>query len=267
MLGKLVKYDLKYGMRIFIVLHAILVTACILGRILFMNQLDFNLKLEAYLSPLILFFSLFLLLFTGVGFGINILLVARFYKNLYTDEGYLTWTLPATATQQLWGKIISGIIWEFSSILISAASLLILVSGDNVTEAYAQVAADVTKSLGMPITQFGISLLIYSLFGTLGSIVMLYLCVAIGQLFPGHRILCAIVTYFILSAIIQVLSFSLMFAFNIGPGTTAYLASRGMPATHYMVTSFRLGGVMSAIIMIAAYFGVQYIMNKKLNLS
>lgn len=266
MLGKLVKYDLKYGMRIFIVLHAILVTACILGRFLFMNQLDFSLKAETYLSPLILFFSLFLLLFTGVGFGINILLVVRFYKNLYTDEGYLTWTLPATAPQQLWAKIISGVIWEVSSVLISAASLMILVSGDNVTDAYAQVAADITKSLGMPITQFGISMLIYSLIGTLGSIVMLYLCVAIGQLFPGHRILCAIVTYFIMTAVIQILTFALMFAFKIGPGTI-YAIAQERPTTHYIVTSFRLGGVMSVIIMIAAYFGVQYIMNKKLNLS
>lgn len=266
MLGKLVKYDLKYGARIFIVLHVLLLGACILGRVLFMNQLDFHSGAKAIISPLIIFSSLFLLLFTSIGFGITILLVARFYKNLFTDEGYLSWTLPATATQQLWAKIISGVIWETLNILITAGALLILVSGDNVTSAYSEVASEITMSLGMPIGQMGIHWVIYALIGTAGSVVMIYLCVAIGQLFPGHRILCAIVTYFILSAVIQVITFALMYLLNIGPGTATYITGQGV-STHYVLTTFRLGGVLSVVVMIAAYIGVHYILNKKLNLS
>lgn len=266
MLGKLIKYDLKYGVRIFVVLHVLLLLACSFGRFFYMDKINFNAPVNTILSPLFIFCSVFFLLFMAVCFGISALVAVRFYKNLFTDEGYLTWTLPATATQQLWAKIISGVIWEAGNLLLCSLAFLILVSGDNVTTAYAAVASEYTQYLGMPISQFGFYCLVFGLFGTIGSVIMIYLCIAVGHLFPAHRILCAIVVYFILSALLQILTFALMFAFGISPASSTFVAQSEGTALSYMITSFKISMIVSAITMFVGYGGVHYIINKKVNL-
>lgn len=267
MLGKLIKYDLRYGIRIFILIHAILVISCTLGRFLFMNRLDFHSDPAGLVSSLIVFSSLFILLFVAVNFGLYALLIVRFYKNLFTDEGYLTWTLPASPTQQLWAKILSGTIWLVLDIPIVSLSLLILFTGKNVTTAYAHVAPGIDKVLGMSISTFGIYALVFTLLGAISSLILLYLCVGIGQLFPGHRILCSVITYCIISCIMQALAFALMFAFNISPANNAYISARGQDMAHYLFMAFNLGEGMCIFIAIVGYFALHQIMNKKINLN
>ena len=54
MLGKLVKYDLKYAFRIFLLVHGIYLLICILLRLLVMNQLDFSKPEEVLVPPITL---------------------------------------------------------------------------------------------------------------------------------------------------------------------------------------------------------------------
>ena len=42
MLKKLIKYDLKYGAKIVIVIHALLWIAAIFGRVFFLDRIDFD---------------------------------------------------------------------------------------------------------------------------------------------------------------------------------------------------------------------------------
>ncbi len=267
MLGKLIKYDLKYGVRMFIILHVVLLGVCTLGRFFYMERIDFHAPVNTIISSLIVFTSVLILLFTAVCFGITALIAVRFYKNLFTDEGYLTWTIPATATQHLMAKIISGVIWESGNLLLCSLALWILVSGKNVTTAYAEVSPEVTHTLGMPLGQFGIIGLLYALLGTLGSVIIVYLCICIGQLFPGHHVLCSIVVYFIFTAITQIVTFAMMFAFKIAPGSANYYRMMEGNPSYYMLTSFRISAIMSVFIIIIGYIAVHYIMNKKVNLS
>lgn len=265
MLGKLIKYDLKYSFRIFFLIHAILLIVCTLGRFFLMDKLDFYGGPASLYSAIILFSVLFIFLFTAVGFGLSALLIVRFYRNLFTDEGYLTWTLPASPIQQLWSKIISGVIWCILDILICTLSLLILFTSKNVTTAYTHIASDITGKLGMPVSTFGLCLLIFVIFGAISSVIVIYLCIAIGQLFPGHRILCSIVMYFIITGIVEALTFALMFCADIAPGYNDITQS-GQNMSHYMLTSFKLSTVISIFIIIVGYCILHYIMSKKINL-
>ena len=90
MLKNLIKYDLKYGAKIFIVIHILLWITAIFGRIFFLNRIDFDAPSQQLASMLILFFSAFILLFSVVSLATSLMIAARFYKNLFTDEGYLT---------------------------------------------------------------------------------------------------------------------------------------------------------------------------------
>ena len=53
MLKKLIKYDLKYGAKIFIVIHALLWIAAIFGRVFFLDRIDFDAPTEQLVSVLI----------------------------------------------------------------------------------------------------------------------------------------------------------------------------------------------------------------------
>lgn len=49
-----------------------------------------------------------------------VLVIWRYYKNLYSSEGYLTHTLPVHPSQLLWSKLLVGFIWTALSYLVGA---------------------------------------------------------------------------------------------------------------------------------------------------
>ena len=203
MLGKLIKFDLKSGARIFFLLHGILFAAALAGRFAFMDQLDFNEVTPALVSSIILFSSVMLFLLIAVCFCTWLLIAVRFYRSLFSGEGYLTWTLPASAVQHLWSKIISGIIWYVLDCIIISAAVLILVTGRNVTEAYSMIEPEVTAELGISLGSFGLWLFVLMIISCFSSVITTYFCVTVGQLFPAHRVLCAVAVYFISGLIVQ----------------------------------------------------------------
>ena len=267
MLGKLIKYDFKYGCRIFAILHIMFLGACLLGRLLYLDKIDFQAPANVLVSTLSIFISVFTLLFSAVSFGVAALLAVRFYKNLFTDEGYLTWTLPATHVQQLWAKIISGSAWYMLNITIAAAGILILLTGPNVKEAYAMVAPEVTDMLGMPLSTAAVYLLVFSLFSTTSSVIMIYASIALGQLFPGHKVLCSIITYFILYAIIQIILVFVMLALNLFPGGEMYAPNSSRAVGDYLFSTFKLSGIVFFFSTILLYLATHYITGRKLNLN
>ena len=89
MLGKLIKYDLKYGYKIILIIHLVFLVACIMGRFM-LNQIDYDAPPEALGAALGISISLFSLVIAGISFSTWIIVAVRFYKNLFTDEGYLT---------------------------------------------------------------------------------------------------------------------------------------------------------------------------------
>ncbi len=265
MLGKLIKYDLKAAARIFILLHAIYLFICLMGRFFYMDRLNFDSPEELLITSLILFASLYLILVSALGLCTSLQVALRFYRNLFSKEGYLSWTLPVSGVQHLWGKILSGYILTAIDVTVIAAGLLILVTGKNVTEAYSQISGTVAHELGLPIGMFGLIVFLFALASCFCTIVMIYFCIAVGQLFPGHRILCAIAVYFISGFVIQIASMILMILLGYFPGYAFYQA-QGAAMTDYMLRIFLLSSVLMFIVMIIQYIVTHYIMKKKINL-
>lgn len=56
----------------------------------------------------------------------TILIFIRFYKNFFSDEGYLTFTLPVKRTQLLNSKIITTVLIEFATILLIGLGVAIM---------------------------------------------------------------------------------------------------------------------------------------------
>lgn len=134
MLAKLLKYDLKYTYKTLGVYYLVIIL-CIL---LFLATNFQN------SSGIIEFIHLFI---GGAGFGLSIGMFinaitrswARFQKNFYQEEAYLTHTLPVTKKQLLLSKTIAS----FITLLISFTLLIacVLLTQPGLTEQFGEIDA------------------------------------------------------------------------------------------------------------------------------
>ncbi|HIX64438.1 MAG TPA: hypothetical protein H9852_08440 [Candidatus Mediterraneibacter colneyensis] len=265
MLGKLIKYDLKAASKLFILLHGIYFLICVVSRFFYMDRLNFFRPDEPLVISLTLFVCLMTLLISALSIFTWLQIAFRFYQNLFSKEGYLSWTLPVSGPQHLWGKIISGYILMALDIIVISAGILLLVTGSNVTTAYSVIADQITQEMGISISSFSAILFAVCLISAVGSVIMIYFSVAVGQLFPSHRVLGAIAAYFITSFVIQVLSVILMIIFGCFPGYEFY-AAQGSTMTDFLSGILTLSIALTLVITVIQYIATHYIMKKKINL-
>lgn len=126
MLNKLLKYDLKWVYKPLIIFYILALIFSTLVRII-----------ESFNS------SLLLLIIDKVCCGIVISMIisilincfmrnwARFIKNIYKDEAYLTHTLPISKNTIFLSKVLTGIITLLSSIIVVAICLAICTLNKN----------------------------------------------------------------------------------------------------------------------------------------
>ncbi len=263
MLGKLIKYDLKASARILILIHLLYLVLCISIRLFFINRLDFNLPANVLFTPVLICAVMVFLLIFVLWFSTWLILAFRFYRNLFSGEGYLSWTLPASALEHLWSKIISGYVFLAADTVIVSGGILILVTGENVVSSYQTIAADFTEQLGMPLTTFALYMFVLMLASCLPTVIQTYFYIAAGQLFPGHRVLCSVAIYFITGFVLQFFTLVLMAAFHLMPG---YGNTGPDTMGNYIAGTSMLGGVITLVTAFIAYAATHYIMTKKINL-
>ena len=113
MLGKCLKYDLKYIYKVLIVFYLLTTIFAIFTRVLFSFDNSFMFHVLALIAS-----------GTTIAFIINIIINSllrvwvRFFKNIYGDESYLTHTLPISKSTIYTSKFLSSIITMFTSILV-----------------------------------------------------------------------------------------------------------------------------------------------------
>lgn len=263
MLGKLIRYDLKASAKIFLLFHLVYLVACLLGRIFFINRMDFiDAPEDSLIAPLAIVICLVTVSIVAVNFCSWLMVTFRFYRNLFSREGYLSWTLPVSGIRHLWAKIISGCVLMWIDTAVIALGLFLLLSGRNVTEAYALIADDMTEALGVTIGTFFLYTFLLSLISCISTVISSYFCVAVGQLFPNHRVLWAVATYFILSFVLQIGIFLLM----ILCGTFDYYMRFSGTFSEQMSQILVPTLLISTITTFAEYIVTHYIIKKKINL-
>lgn len=86
-----------------------------------------SIAINSTLSSLMLFLALAIVAYV---IGVQILLIVRFYKNKFTDEGYLTFTLPVTCHQIFLSSLVNMVIWTVISGIVTMLCVgIILVVG------------------------------------------------------------------------------------------------------------------------------------------
>ena len=207
-------------------------------------------------------------LIIAISIAVFALLVYRFYVSFFTDEGYLTFTLPLTIKQHLWIKLVSMLIWNILSIVAAGLAVLmiligaeigyggVLPSASQIFDAYAQMFSMIGSEFGMNLLHTLLVILNLLAVTALQS-VLIYFSIALGcMLVKKHRLIASIVTIFIvdgiLSTVVSVVSFIMVFV-------------SFAPASLFLILLiFTL--LVTVAAMIGTYFGTIYILERKLNL-
>ena len=123
MLGKLIKHEFRALSRFLLPIHILLLVACLIGRFMFQAMDTMDLPNVILIVSFVFLISIWIV----VPCATSILIVVRYYKSLYTDEGYLTLTLPATRGQLLFSKAFAACVWSILDLAIVIAGLAIVV--------------------------------------------------------------------------------------------------------------------------------------------
>jgi len=196
--------------------------------------------------------------------GTYLLMIFRFYKNLLTDEGYLMFTLPTKTHSLITSKLLINIFWFLSSIIAILGSSYIIFATPNRMRQVAAVLEEALVELKISFEGNWIllitELVIMCLVSLLFNILLIYVSIAVGQLFSGHKLIGAFVAYVAITTTIQfimvilMILVSLFFSGNINDIST-------LP--QYI---FPIGILVLLFGSIVFYEATNYIFKKKLNL-
>lgn len=221
-------------------------------------------------------------------YAIMIYFAVRFYKNLYTDEGYLTFTLPTTPRKLLLSKTLVSTFWVLFSSLLLLTSVCALIyifiralSGESQWAEFTAISSEIMPVLETVFAQYGhisplgflLLFLLIIVAGSFSGILLIYLCISIGQLFRRHRVAASIIAYLVALTLIQTISsvVSLPVTFRMimdMEQTTNNLSSMELVFSPLasMVPIYYIAVIFSILESVVCFFACEYIAKRKLNL-
>ena len=255
MLGKLLKYELRATAKTFLPLYGAIIVLALVNKAFLLFEFEYGM-LIGFLTLFGLFVALVVVTF--------VLTITRFYKNLLSSEGYLMFTLPVNADQLIWSKLLVTVLWMAASCAIGVVTFVVLlwqtsIPWQDVLNAVKEVfQAAVDGNYTGVIIQFIVAFLL----SALGSILMIYASLAIGQLppFSNNRIAAAIVAFLVLNTITSIIEIVLVIGLGFSITTPAIEQSAGM---RLLVGA----NLLSLIEAVAFYLITRIILKKHLNLA
>lgn len=286
MLGKLIKHEWKSVYKVGGLLLLSLLAVTLIGCLYFFSPMWTNLfsesnnmdTLASLTGTFIGIGSLIVCIFTmiGVVYGMMIYLGVRFFKSMYTDEGYLAHTLPVTPHQLLGSKLLVGGFWM---LIVNAVALLSMVGlvlvmlasiangvqadidfWEMLREGVGAIIDLYETELGLNMTHYAVVGILTAIIGSFSSIMTIYGALTIGQLSKKYKAMMGILTYFglgLLNMIIGMVVSTVNMASNI---------SRGMNGEAMSGITYNYNLIISIVMGVGLYFLSHFIIKKKLNL-
>lgn len=277
MLSKLVKYDIKSLIRVFIPIWIVapIVAVMLSGAIHLISVSDgplMNLFSE-YVGPILL--GILTILFVAVIVGMMImtliLVIRRFWNGLLKEEGYLAFTLPVEVWQLIVSKVIVAAIVNLISDLIAALSCLILFLGISKEIFYSMgytfsvIWRSMTGELGAYTGVLIVLGILFLIVTSICGIYMLYASMSLGQLMEDHRVAGSFLAYIGLNmAVSTITNIGTMIVTNILPDNLVNITAgnAGLIITLYMLIMLVINGIQLAVY----HMITEYVLTNKLNL-
>lgn len=280
MFAKLLKHEWKAtsGLLGIFTLAAVGVSivAAVVLRLLLGNITGYNgeneellLLLTPVLTMLMIFLVLAVLVYVA---ATQFMLLRRFYKNKFTDEGYLTFTLPVNVHEIFLSSWLNMLIWTAISSGVAVLAVVVIALFGTAEQGLVntELWAELSELFRLPLfasdyfadelgAGYNILMAINQIVQFLTSPVILMACITVGAVAAKkHKILMAIAIYYIYSMALSmgtgvVEGMVLMAAYNSDSTAALYISAVGQ-----LVLS-----IASAVV---GYFLSTYLMKNKLNL-
>ena len=263
MLRKLLKYEFQSTARVFLPFYGALVIMSFLARLTVWNYDETSQWMGLLLGISV---SLYIIAIVAVMVVTTVVTVVRYYRNLYGDEGYLMQTLPVTADQLIWSKLIVSFVWHMVSVAMVVLALVILAWERKswlmlfyvIYENWqTEIAPDITGSVAAA----GVELVVGCLLSTFAGILTYYTAISLGQMMGKHRVLGAVASYIGITVFWQLV---------FGVVTNILFIAGGFPmqdlmsAVHLLMWFILIGALVQGI---PQYLVTRWALMKKTNLA
>ena len=221
MLGKLMKYDLRSGIRTFSLIWIGLALLGAINGLTIRFVLDGNVQSELVsfifgVLPMILLVALYV----AMGIFVLVFIIDRFYKGLLGNEGYLMFTLPVTSAAHIASKALTSMIFTLASAIVALLSgglLMAVLAPPNfgdIAQAFQEAGRylrvnPLPAGTGWVIAEF----VVYSLIGMATTILQIYTAISVGHLAKKNRGWFALLAYVGISIAVSILTRACMSVF------------------------------------------------------
>lgn len=264
MLRKLLKYDLRANMKLFLFIWPAMLLLAGLQRLLL------ELPVTGFLGRFFMTLLTGLMILTMIAVVVLcfVICVVRFYSGLLRREGYLMFTLPVKPWQLLVSKLLAAMVTLIPTCIFAYFGIALILSG--AMDGVWNTMFNFSQILDQPLSAGTLILAGLTVVAVLANVVLrVYFVSCLGHLFRRARIFLSILFYYLIGVLMQIASMMTLTSVNYEPNTF-------FNSIFTWVESLSFNGAMSAffgaILLINAAIGCVYffvsevILRKRLNL-
>lgn len=210
MLGKLLKYDLKWIYKVIVVFYILAFIFSIIGRGLseiknsvvfgIISQIVFGIAISMMVNSLI---NCIMRLWT------------RFIRNVYKDESYLTHTIPVSKKTIFASKVIAALISTFTTVIVIIGCLFICYYSEDNLEALKQILELAASTYNTTVVNF-LLLVSFIIFLEILYIVLIgFIGIILGYKSNKNKMVRTIIIAFVLYFIMQALTLGVICGYGL----------------------------------------------------
>lgn len=264
MLRKLLKYDLRANMKLYLFIWPAMLLLAGLQRLLL------ELPVTGFLSHFLmsLLTGLMVLALIAMVVLCFVICVIRFYSGLLRREGYLMFTLPVKPWLLLLSKLLAAMLTLIPTCIFAYFGIALILSGT--TDGVWNTMFNFSQILDQPLSAGTLILAGLTVLAAVANMILrVYFVSCLGHLFRRARIFLSILFYYLIGVLMQITSMLTLVSVNYEPNTF-------VNSVFTWVESLSFNGAMSAflgtILLINVAIGCVYffvsevILRKRLNL-
>lgn len=264
MLRKLLKYDLRANMKLYLFIWPAMLLLAGLQRLLL--ELPVTGFLGHFLMSLLT--GLMVLALIAMAVLCFVICVIRFYSGLLRREGYLMFTLPVKPWLLLLSKLLAAMLTLIPTCIFAYFGIALILSGT--TNGVWNTMFNFSQILDQPLSAGTLILAGLTVLATVANMILrVYFVSCLGHLFRRARIFLSILFYYLIGVLMQITSMLTLVSVNYEPNTF-------VNSVFTWVETLSFNGAMSAflgtILLINVAIGCVYffvsevILRKRLNL-
>lgn len=219
MLGKLLKYEFKATARVMLPFMAGLLAIAVAAN-LGIRMINGNRFLTVVGAFIVVAYFLAV---CAMGAVTLVLLVYRFYRNLLSDEGYITFSLPASIHAQLWSKLITSAVWIIAAFIALVLSIFLVASPVDLAQAVLSDMGGMFERFAQAygigafeLISFVLEILLLALLASLASCLTFYTSMSLGFGFSDHKVLYSVLIFVGIGIVTQIASIALIATIGVG---------------------------------------------------